>query len=200
MLSRELEKGITHKFIRRTASSVRCREGGLRCGDVKRAASQGWIVHSFSNWVLIMSNGQVSKQNALADLGSQILAWPGISKHPHSYGGAEFRFGRAEVGHLHDGGTLDIPFPKAVHDEILAQGLAEEHRWAPDSGWTTFRIRNAADIEHARWLMRLSYLRYALKKAADPRQMLDQESERLRLAPRFRSLFDSFISKSIDQN
>lgn len=147
-----------------------------------------------------MSNGQFSKQNALADLERQILAWPGISKHPHSYGGTEFRFGNAEVGHLHDSGTLDIPLPKTVHDEVLRQGLAEEHRWVPDSGWTTFRIRNADDLEHARWLMRLSYLRYALKKAADPRQMLDQESEHLRLTPRFRTLFESLTSKPNDQN
>ena len=63
----------------------------------------------------------------------------------------------AGVGHLRDGGTLDIPIPKAVHGEILTQGLGEEHRWVPDSGWTTFRMPNADDIEHARWLMRLSY-------------------------------------------
>jgi hypothetical protein len=159
----------------------------------------GWMFHGFSTGVLMMSNGQLSKQNTLADLESQILAWPGISKHPHSYGGTEFRFGSAELGHLHDGGTMDIPFPKVVHDEILTQGLAEEHRWAPDSGWTTFRIRNADDIEYARWLMRLSDLRYALKKAANPRQMLDQESEYLRLTPRFRSLFESFTSRPNDQ-
>lgn len=40
---------------------------------------------------------------------------------------------------------------------------------------------------------------WALKKAADPRRMPDQESEHLRLNPRFRSLFLSFSSKPNDQ-
>jgi len=40
----------------------------------------------------------------------------------------------------------------------LAEGLAEEHRWVPNSGWATFHIRKAEDVKHALWLMRLSYL------------------------------------------
>jgi hypothetical protein len=79
------------------------------CSNGLRIASHGWIFQGFSNAVLKMSNVQLSKQNALADPESQILAWPGISKHLYSHGGTEFRFGGAEVGHLHDGGTLDVP-------------------------------------------------------------------------------------------
>jgi len=54
---------------------------------------------------------------------------------------------------------------------LLADGLAEEHHWVPNSGWITFHVRNEEDLKHALWLMRLSYLRYALKKAADLREL-----------------------------
>ena len=41
---------------------------------------------------------------------------------------------------------------------ILERSLAEQHRWIPDSGWTTFRIRDNEDVQHAIFLMRLSYI------------------------------------------
>lgn len=39
----------------------------------------------------------------------------------------EFRSGGAEVGHLHIGGGVDIPFPHLVRDALLAEGRAEEY-------------------------------------------------------------------------
>jgi hypothetical protein len=78
---------------------------------------------------------------------------------PHRFGGMEFRFGDAEVGHVHTNGIVDIPFPRSVRDALLADGLAEEHRWVPNSGWITFQMRSEKDLTHALWLMRLSYLR-----------------------------------------
>ena len=129
----------------------------------------------------------------LKKLEDTVAAWPQISAHPHRFGGKEFRFGRAEVGHTHDGGIVDIPFPRSVHDALLAEGLAEEHRWVPNSGWITFHVRNEEGLKHALWLMRLSYLRYALKIAADPDKLFEQESEELHLSPQFRSLFEHFL-------
>ena len=97
---------------------------------------------------------------------------------------------------MHTGGIVDIPFPRSIHDALLAEGLAQEHRWVPNSGWITFRIRSEEDLKHALWLMRLSYLRYALKKAADPRELFEQESEQLRLSPQFKSLLERFVPKT----
>lgn len=125
-----------------------------------------------------------------------VSAWSRVSFHPHRFGGTEFRFGNAEVGHVHKGEIVDIPFPRSVHDVLLAEGLAEQHRWVPNSGWVTFHIRSEQDIAHALWLMRLSYLRYALKEATDPRRLLEQESEELRLSPRFKSLLEPFVPKN----
>jgi hypothetical protein len=97
-----------------------------------------------------------------------VSAWAQISVHPHRFGGREFLFGAAEVGDVHTNGIVDIPFTRLVHDALLDEGFAEQHRWVPNSGWITFRVRSEQDIAHALWLMRLSYLRYALKEATDP--------------------------------
>ena len=86
-----------------------------------------------------------------------------VSVHSHRFGGKEFLFGSAEIGHMHKGGIVDIPFPRAVRNALLAAGLAEQHRWVPNSGWITFRMHNEEALSHALWLMRLSYIRYALK-------------------------------------
>jgi len=121
-------------------------------------------------------------------LEEQVGAWPHVSVHPHRFGGREFRFGNAELGHVHTGGTVDIPFPRAVRDALLAEGLAEEHHGVPNSAWTTFQVRSEGDLRHALWLMRLSYLRYALKTANDPSGMLESESEELGLSLHLGSL------------
>jgi len=85
----------------------------------------------------------------------EVSRWLHVSVHPHRFGGKEFRFGDAEVGHVHIGGIIDIPFTRSIRDALLTGGLAEEHHWVPNSGWVTFHVRSDEDISHARWLMRL---------------------------------------------
>ena len=131
--------------------------------------------------------------DSLRKLEAAVSAWSQVSVHPHRFGGREFRFGDAEVGHVHTGGIVDIPFPRSIRDRLLAEGLAKEHRWVPNSGWITFRVRTEEDLDHAVWFLRLSYLRYALKRVPNPRSLLKQESEELRLSPQFESLLEPFI-------
>jgi hypothetical protein len=138
--------------------------------------------------------------NRLKNLEHEISAWPHVSIHPHRFGSREFRFGDAEVGHIHTGGVVDIPFPRSIRDAVLEEGLAEEHRWVPNSGWITFRVRSEGDLKHALWLMGLSYLRYALKISADPRRLLEQESERLQLSSQFKFLLERFVPKTANQS
>jgi Family of unknown function (DUF5519) len=123
----------------------------------------------------------------------EVLKWPHVTAHAHRFGGREFRLGSAEIGHVHTGGIVDIPFPRPVHDALLAEGLAEKHRWVPDSGWTTFRVRNDKDLPRALWLLRISYLRYALKRADAAQDFFEQEAASLQLSPRFRSLLLPFV-------
>ena len=128
----------------------------------------------------------------LQKLEDEVAQWPEITVHPHRFGGREFVFGKAEVGHVHSNGVVDIPFPRPIRDALLSEGLAAEHHWVPNSGWTTFHLRVEDDLAHARWLLRLSYLRYALKRDPDPLERLNRECESLSLSPRFRTLLEVF--------
>jgi hypothetical protein len=134
--------------------------------------------------------------SSLDKMEEDLLTWAEVSVHPHRFGGREFRFRSAEIGHIHYGGVVDIPFPRPLRDELLAKGLAEQHHWVPNSGWTTFRIRSESDVQHALWLMRLSYLRYAMKSAENPSAFFESESRRLGLSERIRSLLEPFLPQS----
>jgi hypothetical protein len=123
----------------------------------------------------------------------EVSSWPGISVLPHRFAAWEYRFGKAEVGHVHFWGDVDIPFPRPIHVFLIENTLANKHRWVPNSGWTTFHIRGDGGVEHAVWLMRLSYVRYALKSAPDPVLLLETEGERLHLSPDLESLLVRFI-------
>lgn len=125
----------------------------------------------------------------------QISSWPGVSVHPHRFGGKEFCFGHAEIGHIHPGGILDIPMPRAIHDALLKAGLAEEHHWVPNSGWITFRIKDERDLKQALWLTRLSYLRYSLKTSDDPRTEFAREVRALQLTPEFTELLEKLAPR-----
>jgi hypothetical protein len=141
----------------------------------------------------------VKAVNVLTTLNQEISQWPHVLVRSHRFGGREFLFGKAEIGHIHIGGIVDIPFTRPIHDALLSEGLAENHRWVPNSGWITFRVRNEQDMKHALWLMRLSYLRYFLKTATNAREVFEEESEQLHLSPGFKSLFDPFIPKKTDK-
>ncbi len=138
--------------------------------------------------------------NHLKKLEDRISTWPHVSVHPHRFGGREFRFENAEVGHIHNGGIVDIPFTRSIRDALLAGGLAEVHHHVPSSGWITFHVRTDEDLNHALWLMRLSYLRFALKRVPDPHKLLGQESEELRLSPQYRSLLEEFLPLTARQD
>jgi Family of unknown function (DUF5519) len=140
--------------------------------------------------------GALTMQLHVKKLEEEVSVWQNISVHPHRFGGWEFQFGDAEVGHVHTNGTVDIPFPRSIRDALLSDGLAEEHHWVPNSGWITFQMRSEEDLSHALWLMRLSYLRYALKTSSDPQKLFEEESEELHLNPQFKSLLEPFVPKT----
>jgi Luciferase len=138
--------------------------------------------------------------NYLKKLENELSVWPSVSSHAHRFGGKEFRFGSAaEVGHVHSGGIVDIPFTRSIRNALLENGLAGQHPWVPNSGWTRFQVRSEEDLKHALWLMRLSYLRYALKAAADPRKLFEQDSAALHLSPGFKSLLEKFVPSDANQ-
>ena len=86
-----------------------------------------------------------------------LLTWENIEAHPHRFGGAEFRIGRREIGHIHGDYLVDIPFPKKIRDELVAAGEAEPHHVLPDTGWISFYLREEGDVERAIALLKRSY-------------------------------------------
>ncbi len=99
----------------------------------------------------------MSVRGAHETIQAAVLAWTGVTAHPHRFGGTEFRLGSREIGHMHGDWLVDIPFPTKVHDELVAAGRAELHHVLPDSGWISFYIREEADVQRAIDLLRLSY-------------------------------------------
>lgn len=86
-----------------------------------------------------------------------LLQWPGVTAHPHRFGGTEYRLGTREIGHVHGDWLVDLPFPTRVRNALVAAGRAEPHHVLPDTGWVSFYLREAEDVERAIGLFRESY-------------------------------------------
>jgi len=92
-----------------------------------------------------------------------VSSWDGVEAHPHRFGGTEFRIGKREIGHIHGDYLVDIPFPTKVRDEIVAAGEASPHHILPESGWVSFCLKEAGDVQKAIDLLDRSY-QIALKQ------------------------------------
>lgn len=86
-----------------------------------------------------------------------VTTWEGLTVAPHRFGGVEYCLGTREIGHLHGDHPLDIPFPTKMRNELVETGAAEQHHLLADSGWISFYLRSAADVDHAVTLLRRSY-------------------------------------------
>lgn len=105
-----------------------------------------------------------SVERLVDDVGS----WPGVTVGEHRFGGTEWRVGPREIGHIHAWGMLDIAYLRALRDALVEEDETGSHHLLDESGWTTFYIQHPDDYDHARWLLRLSYLYHVsvLKKTA----------------------------------
>jgi hypothetical protein len=101
----------------------------------------------------------------------ELLSWPDVTVGSHRFGGREFKVGKREIGHLHGSHVADLPFPRALRDELVARGQVLPHHHLPDSGWVSFYIKDEKDIPVLLALFRLNYERlHALgqRGQADP--------------------------------
>ena len=97
-------------------------------------------------------------ERAVEQLIDEVGSWPGVTVAEHRFGGTEWRVGPREIGHVHAWGMLDIAYLRALRDALVAEGATGVHHLLDQSGWTTFYLESADDYDHARWLVRLSYL------------------------------------------
>jgi len=103
----------------------------------------------------------------LHEVSREVGSWEGVTVSPHRFGGVEFVLGRRELGHLHPGPrpVADLPFPRAVRDELIAEGRALPHRWAPESGWVTVPFADAEEAAAVVDLFRMAYQRAVAARA-----------------------------------
>jgi len=92
-------------------------------------------------------------------IAATVRSWPGVEAAPHRFGGIEFRLGRRELGHLHGDRIADLPFPRRVRDQLVAEGRARPHHVMPDSGWITVSIRSPEEAARAVELFEMAYER-----------------------------------------
>lgn len=122
-------------------------------------------------------------ERLIEDVGS----WTGVTVGEHRFGGTEWRVGPREIGHVHSWGMLDIAYLRALRDTLIEEGHTGVHHLLNESGWTTCYIEHPDDYDHARWLVRLSYLYHVsiLKKTpagAEEYESIDVQSELEKLA------------------
>src|SRR6185503_16836352 len=104
-----------------------------------------------------MSRAKVGVPGAAEAIRAAVASWPDTRDTPHRFGGVEFLIGAREIGHLHGDRLLDVPFPRAIHDALIAEGRAERHHVMPDSGWISFWLREDRDIAEAIAILKRSY-------------------------------------------
>lgn len=89
----------------------------------------------------------------------EVASWPHVAVLHSEVGNAViFRLGPAEIGHLHPDGTLDIPLPQSIQEQVLIEKLAIGHPDLPDSGWIRYNIETSRHDDVAMRLLRLSFL------------------------------------------
>ena len=96
-------------------------------------------------------------EEPLAQIEREVTSWPGVSTGDTGRGGLQFSYGRIELGHLHGSSFADLPFPKKVRDQLIAQGRASVHNPLPDSGWVRRRMYAPEDVEAVIGLFRMNY-------------------------------------------
>jgi hypothetical protein len=99
----------------------------------------------------------MSVKGAQAAITKEVTSWPGVTAAPHRFGGVEYGIAKREIGHIHGDHMVDIPFPKKVRDQIIAAGRAQPHHILPETGWVSFYLRQADDVEKAIALLRENF-------------------------------------------
>ena len=106
----------------------------------------------------------------------EVTSWPGVTLGDTGRGARQFRYGRVELGHLHGSSFADLPFPKKVRDELIAQGRAAVHDPLPNSGWVRRQMESADDVSAVIALFRLNYERVQARAERLGAKVNDHES------------------------
>jgi len=101
-----------------------------------------------------------------------LLQLPGVSQSPHRFGGTEYRVNGLEFMHSHSPTYLDIRLSLEDQKQVLETERAERHRFAPQAGWVTFRVRSEKDLATAKEVIMLAYTNAERKMKAHAARQL----------------------------
>ena len=97
-------------------------------------------------------------QTASEQITEEVTSWPGVEAGTGSRGEVAFKLGRRELGHLHGDRALHTGFPKAVWEELYAQGRIGYHPVFPGKpGYAARGIETEDDVRDVIELLRLNY-------------------------------------------
>lgn len=90
---------------------------------------------------------------------AEVTGWSGVTTRTGRFGETEFVVRGRGIGHVHGqgDGQADIPLPRKVHDEVVADGRAELHHVNPGSTWVTRYVHSDADVDGVVELLRINY-------------------------------------------
>ena len=108
---------------------------------------------------MTINTDMTTDDRAAERITAAVASWPGVESAPHRFGGVEFRLGRRELGHLHGNRIADLPFPRRVRNELIAEGRPRPHHVLPDTGWVTVPLGGPNGVEGAIELFRVAYER-----------------------------------------
>ena len=122
-------------------------------------ANFGLKTHMQEKGMIMKSSDELHRE-----LRQRILSLPGVTERQHA-GIHEDAFfvGSTMFTHIHGGGHCDIRLSKADQKQVLAEGKARPHRWAPEAGYVTFVADDEEDLEPAMDLIRMSHHHFAGK-------------------------------------
>jgi hypothetical protein len=87
-----------------------------------------------------------------------LLRLPDVVEAQHSFGGTEYQVNGRQFMHNHGPKYLDIHLSREDQERVIREGKAERHRFTPErTGWVTFQIRSAGDVETAKELITFAY-------------------------------------------
>src|SRR5436309_13281013 len=87
---------------------------------------------------------------------------PVASEAAHRYAGTDFQMDGVAYMHSHGPTWLDIRLSRDDQASVLKSGQALPHRFAPQAGWVSFRIKSSQDLANGRKIIQLAY-EYAKK-------------------------------------